>query len=147
MRRGTANAKTAPFDGSGRRVQAARSARECAAAAAALTGRAAVAVICDDDRIAFDISTQQISQMRAVLLGASQAELLVEITIVQGTAPIDADEISTHHMIEIRRGEVLFQQPHIIAELAPRHEGAAKALDWHVGQSIESIELHPEMRK
>src|SRR3979490_722886 len=102
-------------------------------------------MVCNDDGISLDASAQQVSQMCAVLLGPAQAKLLVEVTIVQITAPVDADQIPTHDLLEIGRREVLFQESYIVAELALGDQRAPKTLDRHIGQGIEVIECHPEM--
>src|SRR5690349_3770066 len=122
-----------------------RSARQGAAATAPLTRGAAVAVIRNDDGIAVDAPAQQVAAVCAVLLGAAQAKLLVEVTIVQLAAPADADQIPTHDLLEIGSREVLLQEPQIVAELALGDQGTAETLDRHVGQGIQVVECHAEM--
>src|SRR5579862_5345934 len=122
-----------------------RSARQSAAATAPLTGGAAIAMVRNDDGIAVEAPAQQVFQMRAVLFGTAQAQLLVEVTIVQIAAPVHADQIPAHHLLEIGSREILLQQPYIPAELALGDQGTPETLDRHIGQGIEVVECHTEM--
>src|ERR1019366_8373156 len=80
-----------------------KSSGECAAAARALACGAAVAMIRDHDRIVRKVTADQLAQMRlrATLVGERQAQHLIEVAVVDESAPVDAHQAAAHHGFEI----------------------------------------------
>src|SRR5947208_2699692 len=105
-----------------------------AAAAAALSGGATVAVIRDSDRQTFqcvDIELRQVGA-RTKSLAERQTEHLVEIAVVDEALPIDAQQGAAHYAVEVRLLIRIAQQRHVFVEPALGDEHAAEALDRHV---------------
>src|SRR5215471_3519011 len=92
---------------------------ERAAAARALSCRAAVAVLGDRNRRRVDLAPEEIRNVSARLAGDHErnAEHLVEITVVEIAAVIDRHERAAHDAVEIRRVVRRTKQRHVGGEL------------------------------
>ena len=97
-------------------------------AAAALPGRAAIAVICGGDGLPRWLAFQEVSQVRAIKarlqrrLRQSDTKLLIEIAVVEIPLPIHADERAAHHTRQVRIGKVVPQELHIGLKAALRYQ-------------------------
>jgi len=78
-----------------------------------------------------------------------QAELLVEVAVVEIALPVDRQEVSAHDMLHVLRTVGCAQQLQVAVELAPGDENRPEALDRHVRQGEQLVEddaeLSPEM--
>src|SRR4051812_5516178 len=115
---------------------------ERAAATRPLTGGASVAVAGNVDRLARELGVEQVGEMcpRVAIVFERQIQHLVEITIVDIAPPIDGDEISAHHVLEIGVEMSLAQQIDVAIELALGDKDRAEALNRHVCKRIEPVE-------
>ena len=95
------------------------------------------------DGCAFAVGRQQVAQM--AWTGGRQAQLLVEIAIVQPTLPIDADQIAAHDVLKVGVLIVVLQQPQVVGELPFRDQRRAEAVDGHVGQRKQGVESYAEL--
>src|SRR3954470_23261360 len=93
---------------------------ECAAATRPLAGGASVAVAGNPDRLARDLGVEQVREVRplAPIVFERQIPHLVEIEIVEIAPPIDGDEISAHHVLEIGVEMSVAKQIDVAIELA-----------------------------
>src|SRR6476659_1615701 len=116
---------------------------ERAAATRPLAGGASVAVAGNPDRLARDLGVEQVREVRplAPIVFERQIQHLVEIAIVDIAPPIDGDEISAHHVLEIGVEMSVAQQIDVAIELSLGDKDRAEPLDGHVCKRIEPIEL------
>ncbi|MCT7656564.1 hypothetical protein MBH78_21910 [Oceanimonas sp. NS1] len=70
------------------------------------------------NRAAYIIRLQQAFQVGATVTGQGQAELLIEIAVVEVALPIHAHQAFAHHTGEVVGTEVVLQQLHVIIETA-----------------------------
>ena len=91
---------------------------------------------------------QQVAQVRAS--GAAerrrQPQHLVEIAVVEPSLPIDAEQRAAHHGVQVGGHAGVLEQLQVGSEPALADEGAAEALDRHVGEHEEVAELDAEVR-
>src|SRR6266480_6236255 len=119
---------------------------ERAAAARALPGGAAEAVVLYHDRIAGEIAPDEIGELCSgpTRDPERQAQHLVEIAIVDGALPVDRDQSAAHHGAEILLAEGFLQQLHVGVELPPGDEHRAESGDRHVRERVEPVETDAE---
>ena len=88
------------------------------------------------------LSAEQIAQVWPGLRThpGAQAQHLVEVAVIQITLPIHAEQAAAHHGGQVVWPVAAFEQLQIALERALGHQGAAKALDGHVGQRKQVIE-------
>lgn len=63
-----------------------------------------------------EILVKQITQVKAPTRRDGETKLLVEVAVIQKPAPINADEGSAHHVIQVTRGIVILEQSHVFVE-------------------------------
>jgi len=90
-----------------------------------------------------------IEQIPQMLHGscAGHPELLIEIAVKQPSRPIDADQASAHHCIEIAGVVGLLQALLVALQFAAQFELACKALDRHVRQGEQMVEVKSQLTK
>src|SRR5262245_36569887 len=115
---------------------------ERAAAARSLAGGAAVAMAADPDRPSLHLGFEQIGQVQALarVVFERQIEHLIEIAVVDVAPPIDRNQVSAHHLVEVGVEVRALQQVEVAVELAVGNEDRAEALNRHVGERVESVE-------
>src|SRR6266446_10121478 len=113
-----------------------------AAAARSLARGAAIAMAADPDRSTLDLGFQQIAQVQALarVVFERQIEHLIEVAVIDVAAPIDRNQVSAHHVVEIGVEVCALQQVEVAIELAVGNEDRAETLDRHVGERIELVE-------
>src|SRR5918992_155678 len=91
------------------------------------------------------LGTHKIAHMQSAAVAELQwqPQHLIEVAIVDIALPIDTEEGTAHHTLEVFCTMVLVQQLHIPAKLPLGDQEAAKAQDRHVRQDIEAVEHDP----
>src|SRR3954470_19830200 len=127
----------------GRIARSLRGLSERTPATRPLAGGASVAMAGNPDWRARGLGVEQVREVcpRAPIVFEWQAQHLVEIAIVDIAPPIDGDEISAHHVLEIGVEMSVAQQIDVAIELALGDKDRAEPLNGHVCKRIESIEL------
>src|ERR1700747_872908 len=97
------------------------------------------------DVVANEFGGHQIADMQWFPVPSERRKIehLIEIAIVEKSAPVDGNQVSTHDPIEILFTMRPAQQAHIAIKLALRYQDRPEALNWHVGERVEMIELDP----
>ena len=99
---------------------------------------------CHRDPITGGIPNQQIGQVTG-LTPQGQTQLLVEITVEQLALPVNADQLATHHRLQIRLTMAGPQQLLVALQLTLGPQHRRKALNRQVGEGIEGVKHHPEI--
>src|SRR5262245_15637136 len=96
----------------------------------------------DADSIAFDVIVKQIRQVHAATPSPRhrQVEHLVEVAVVDVTAPVNRNQGAAHDVVEVGIEMSILEETEIAVEFACGDECRAKALNWHVGQNKELVE-------
>ena len=74
------------------------------------------------------------------LTGAGQAELLIEITVVEMALPIHTDQLTAHHSPQIVRVVRILKKGLITLQIATAFQLLGETLDGHVRQREQTIE-------
>src|SRR5690606_33080446 len=113
------------------------------AAAAALPGRATVAVVRNADRSPDSVGYQEVAQLRpwSGSERSGHAQHLVEVAVVEVSLPVHAQERSAHHRREVFASVGVLEQAHVPVETALAQEGAAKTLHGHVRDGKQLVEI------
>src|SRR4051794_6450917 len=69
-----------------------------------------------------------------------QIKHLIEVTVVDKTAPIDRDQVAAHDVIQIALVMRALQEVEIAVELALDRQHGAKTFDRHIGEREQMIE-------
>ena len=91
------------------------------------------------------LGTHKIAHMQSAAVAELQwqPQHLIEVAIIDIALPIDTEEGTAHHTLEVFCAMGLVQQLHIPAKLPPGDQEAAKAQDRHVRQDVEAVERDP----
>src|SRR6185295_267850 len=119
-----------------------------AAAGAARAGGAAEAVLAEGDaplERGFEIEVEE-AERPAAAVGRGELEHLVEVAVVDAPVVADADQAAAHDALGGRRVEGGEQLLHVRLELPGLLQVQAEAVDGHVGDGVEPVELEPELR-
>src|ERR1700704_2202604 len=113
----------------GRRPPSFRRFLEGAAATRSLAGGAAETMAGDADRVVAEVGGQEGGKVAAPAARPRQRQIehLVEIAVIEETAPIDRDEAAAHDAFEIVVAMRLAQQAQVAVELAFRYQHRAEA--------------------
>ena len=76
--------------------------------------------------------------------GAGQAELLIEITVIEMALPIHTDQLTAHHGAQISWVVCVLQKGLVTPQIAAAFQLLSKTLDGHVCQRQETIEPNPQ---
>ena len=68
-------------------------------------------------------------------------ELLVEVAVIDFALPTDAQGILAHQAGDRGGVECFDQLFHVGVQLPAMFESGGKAADWHIGKSVESVEI------
>ena len=74
------------------------------------------------------------------LTGAGQAELLIEITVVEMALPIHTDQLTAQHSPQIVRGARILKKRLLRLQIATAFQLLGETLDGHVRQREQTIE-------
>ena len=69
-----------------------------------------------------------------------QAELLIEVAVVDIALPVHADQAAAHHLLQVLVAVRCAQRRHVGVELSLGDQHAAEALNRHVGEREQAIE-------
>ena len=78
------------------------------------------------------------------LTGAGQAELLIEITVIEMALPIHTDQLTAHHGPQIVRVVCFLKKSLITLQIATAFQLLGETLDGHVRQCEQTIEANPQ---
>ena len=81
------------------------------------------------------------------LPGTGQAELLIEITVVEMALPIDTDQLTAHHSSQIFRVVRILEEGLITLQIAAAFQLLGETLDGHVRQREQTIETDSQPPK
>ncbi len=106
-------------------------------------------MICNGDVLASTVLSQEVSDvwLPQTTYPGTHAQHLIEIAVVQIALPIHADEAATHHGIQVLGVVRAPKQLHVLGKAAFAHQGAAKALNWHIGQCKQMVETDAEVHQ
>ena len=71
-----------------------------------------------------------------------QVEHLIEVAVVDIALPVHGQQRAAHHRFQVGFQVGVLEQAHITAELALGNQRAAETLDRHIGEGVESVEVH-----
>ena len=80
-----------------------------------------------------DLKLDQITKVTH-LTGAGQAELLIEITVVEMALPIHTDQLTAHHSPQIVRVVRILEEGLIVLQIATTFQLFGETFDGHVRQ-------------
>ena len=80
-----------------------------------------------------------------VIICQRQVQHLIEITVVDIALPVDTDQVMAHNLPKVDIGITRFQQVHVFPELSLRNQGAAEALNRHIGYREQAVEHNAKL--
>ena len=94
------------------------------------------------DGPAVDVALQQVVQVQrfVAVVGDIEAQHLVEVAVVDVTAPVHADQAAAHDLLQVGGVVRLFQGEQIPVQLPLADQCAAETLDGHVAQGVQVVE-------